>query len=308
MEFGKVNQLNGILWQLPPTPSATTVFLSQQQQQQQQTTVHVGCPVWAQPAWRGTLYPAQAKSADFLYYYARQFSCIELNTTHYRIPELSLVRRWVNQTPDHFLFCPKIPQEISHRHQLRHAEALTVQFVDHILGLGQRLGLCFLQLPPQFGPDQATDLWAYLQHFPEAAPLAVEFRDKRWFDGSAQKIVDQTLDRMRERGIATVITDVAGRRDVLHHHLTASTVAVRFVGNGLHPTDFTRVDAWAQRLSEWLSAGLSTVYFWVHEPDNVQAPTMARYAIQQFNQVIGLEIPEPLLVPLHPGGEQGSLF
>jgi len=39
---------------------------------------------------------------------------------------------------------------------------------------------------------------------------------------------------------------VAGRRDVCHATLTAPELMLRFVGNGLHPTDLTRVDCLAR--------------------------------------------------------------
>lgn len=308
MEFGKVANIDAVDFSLPETPPQTVRWLDSLPQATKQPDIFVGCPVWGNKSWRGKVYPEKAKERDFLQFYARQFSCIELNTTHYRIPDLNLIRRWRSQTPKNFLFCPKVPQEISHKHQLRHSKGLTDQFAYAILGLEERLGLSFLQLPPNFSPAYADLLIKYLADFPKEVKLSVEFRHPNWFDGSYEEVVWQVLENMQAFGISTVITDVAGRRDVLHHFLTSDTVAIRFIGNGLHPTDFQRVDQWAARLKEWTEQGLKTVYFWVHEPNNDLAPEMARYTIQQFNKVLGTKLKEPILVSANPESHQASLF
>ncbi len=308
MEFGRLDRIEGVDFSLPSTPKATTTFLNSLPQSNEKPRIWVGCPIWGNKSWRGKVYPEKARERDFLQFYARQFSCIELNTTHYRIPDPTTIQRWRSQTPKTFLFCPKIPQEISHKHFLRHAKHLTEQFVYSVQGLEERLGLCFLQLPPNFSPEHTSSLLAYLEEFPKEADLAIEFRNAEWFDGSSAENVTLVHRFMREHNFPTVITDVSGRRDVLHHDLTSDTIAIRFIGNGLHPTDFERADAWVKRISEWTRIGLRTVHFWVHQPNNNLAPEMVRYVIRQFNEVLGLSLKEPILVSANPPAEQGSLF
>lgn len=308
MDFGKLARIEDVDFSFPPLPPDSEAWLDTLPEPQEPPRVFVGCPVWGNKSWRGKVYPEKARERDFLSFYARQFACIELNTTHYRIPDLNTIRRWRSQTPADFLFCPKIPQEISHKHQLKHAKALSDQFVYAISGLESRLGLSFLQLPPTFSPAQGEVLCRYLEDFPDGVALSVEFRHPAWFDGSRSEEVDTVFDFMRQHGFGTVITDVAGRRDVLHQRLSSTTLAVRFIGNGLHPTDFTRADDWVTHLKDWTKRGIRTVYFWVHQPDNDLAPEMARYVIQQFNKELGLELNEPVLVPAHKPSQQTSLF
>jgi len=74
-----------------------------------------------------------------------------------------------------------------------------------------------------------------------------------------------------------VITDVGGRRDVCHMSVTSDYAMVRFVGNNLHSSDFSRSDDWAARLDRWFDQGLKQCYFFIHEPDNVNAPELAAY-------------------------------
>lgn len=110
---------------------------------------------------------------------------------------------------------------------------------------------------------------------------------------------------LRNRGVSAVITDVAGRRDVCHAQLTASTVLVRFVGNSLHPSDYTRVSEWSERLKYWIESGLESAYFFTHEPDNLLAPELAAFAWQTFTaDMPGVAMRGPKEV----GGQQGLLF
>jgi uncharacterized protein YecE (DUF72 family) len=101
------------------------------------------------------------------------------------------------------------------------------------------------------------------------------------------------------------MTDVAGRRDVLHLRLTTPILMLRFVGNDLHPTDYQRVKAWVQRIAEWRDLGLQTVYFFAHEPDNNSAPDLARFFMEEMNRVCDLGLPTPHSYKV---AEQGKLF
>ncbi len=57
---------------------------------------------------------------------------------------------------------------------------------------------------------------------------------------------------------------------------------VRFVGNGLHPSDFSRIEEWATRLKSWFENGLQEVYFFTHEPDNLLAPELTAFCVRNL--------------------------
>ena len=63
-----------------------------------------------------------------------------------------------------------------------------------------------------------------------------------------------------------VMTDVAGRRDVLTIGATTDIIFVRFVGNSGHPSDGERLKQWVNTLSEWVDAGIQEIYFFLHQP------------------------------------------
>ncbi|MEO6759516.1 MAG: DUF72 domain-containing protein, partial [Saprospiraceae bacterium] len=84
-------------------------------------------------------------------------------------------------------------------------------------------------------------------------------------------------------------------------------VLIRFVGNGLQPSDFTRIQAWAGRLADWFTAGLREAYFFTHEPDNLLAPDLTAYCVEVFSAKMP-EIPLRGPQPVPPPPQQGSLF
>ena len=302
MEFGKLNDLSEVDFSLPPEPPRNAALLDRLPPMEKAPTVYVGCTGWSMKEWVGKVYPPGTKSADYLRQYARQFNTIELNTTHYRIPDLRTIRKWYEESADDFRFCPKIPQSISHSRDLGGGQL--TEFCLSIEGLEEKLGCCFLQLPPYFGPDRLPVLEHFLGRFPRELPLAVELRHPGWFAGPDGEEVWAALER---HGAAAVITDVAGRRDVAHMQLTAPRTLVRFVGNGLHPTDYRRIDEWVQRLAGWTGRGLPEVFFFTHEPDNLLAPDLSLYLVAQVRKNTTAETRGP---EFHrdPGADQLKLF
>jgi Protein of unknown function DUF72 len=64
-----------------------------------QPIIKVGCPVWSNKDWNGKIYPNNAKTQDFLKLYSHQFNTIELNVTHYQIPNDETIERWYSILP-----------------------------------------------------------------------------------------------------------------------------------------------------------------------------------------------------------------
>jgi len=162
-----------------------------------------------------------------------------------------------------------------------------------------------MQLPPYFGVDRISILEKFLDFFPNHIPLAIEVRHESWFLN--QHNLSQLTSLLERKQVAFVITDVAGRRDVLHQRLTNGIALVRFVGNDLVPSDFSRIDEWVIRLKEWVEQGLQAAYFFTHEPDNLKAPELAQYLVEQAQKII------PSIQTRGPkwheaGGGQMSLF
>ncbi|SOD95776.1 DUF72 domain-containing protein [Spirosoma fluviale] len=308
MEFGKVHTLNNVNFNLPPGAAFNGRIWAAVEQIQHsgrcQPSVSIGGPVWANKDYVGKVYPSTAKEKEFLHHYTRQFNTIELNLTHYQIPTLGMIDKWKMEATDGFTYCPKFPQTISHERQLVATEGLTEEFVNAVLSLEEYLGMTFLQLPPNFSPDKWPVLEAYLKSLPDELDVAVEFRHPDWFSKSA--VWQQTLERLYNLHRHVVITDVAGRRDVLHMGLSSPVLTLRFIANEGHSTDYTRTDAWVQRLKTWFEKGLQRAYLFVHGGgDNDTAPELIAYWIRELNKHCGLNLRQPVL---QPKVVQGSLF
>ncbi len=69
------------------------------------------------------------KPADYLNFYATQFDAVEVDSTFYRAPSASMVRRWYAQTPKGFVFAAKIPQVITHEKVLVDCDEELRQFL-----------------------------------------------------------------------------------------------------------------------------------------------------------------------------------
>lgn len=301
MEFGKVRPENvpSINFMLPADGQQNAKVLSKKHIGN--ADVYVGCAKWSLPEWVGFLYPPKTKAANYLTEYARHFNSIELNAAYYKIPSLETVRKWQKQATgsakSDFLFCPKFPETISHHKRLKGAEAATDEFLTSVIEFGGNLGPCFLQMSDSFGPNSLSTLADFLSSLPQDLNVFAEIRNEEWFsDPSYRKEVFQLFTDLNK---GAVITDVAGRRDVLHMEVTIPEVFVRFIGNGatFREADFARIDAWAQRIKLWQDNGLKKVYFFLHQHDELESVRLAQYSIKSFNQTLGSQIPEIKLQP-----------
>jgi uncharacterized protein YecE (DUF72 family) len=268
MEFGKVAQLDNILWNLPPKPNIGAVKNSKP------IYFHIGTTGWAEKEWVGSIYPKGTKPADYLSHYSKFFDSIELNTTHYQIPDPLKIERWYDKSAPDFKFCPKLTRAISHHKGLGSGTENVLLFCQSISGLKEKLGPCFLQLPPYFSPDNLDILETFFKAWPKEIALHVEFRHDDWFLKPAMDKLSELLMN-HQKGI--VMTDVAGRRDVLTIGATKDVIFIRFVGNLGHPSDRERLKQWVIALSEWVDAGIQEIYFFLHQPQAKAILAMYEY-------------------------------
>ncbi len=306
MDFGKVANLDDLDLSLPGDHADTIQLLATPHVPEgvnptgtKDQRLFLGCAKWGRSDWIGQLYPRGTKSACFLSVYAGNFNSVELNATYHQMPQAERMAGWAAQTGRDFLFCPKIFQGVSHWQRLKGAERLTTDFLRGVDGFGPHLGTLFLQLPPTFSPAGFDTLSTYLEAFPrDRYPLTVEFRHPAWFADVG--VYDETFAMLREFGVGAVITDTPGRRDVLHQRLTVPEAFIRFVGGNLHPSDYSRLDDWANRIKVWLDNGIRRIYFFMHHPDELNSPVLVTHFAKLINEVCGLSLTVPTLLNNDP--------
>ena len=290
MDFGKVEpeELDNVNFKLPEDHPGTTSVLKNNATGK--TLVRMGCAKWGRKDWIGKIYPPKTKEADFLTHYAKHFNCIELNASFYKTPTITQVKAWKGKVGKDFKFFPKFSQQISHIKRLKDAEAATNDFLKNISAFDETLGPIFLQLPPNFAPKNFEVLEAYVKSLPTDLDVFVELRHPLWFED--KDIFNRITEVLEKAGKGLLITDASGRRDCVHMRLTTSEAFIRFVGNGLHPTDYTRVDDWVQRIKSWMDQGIQTVDFFMHQHEEIHSPELSKYVIEQLNKHCGTSIPE----------------
>ena len=293
MEFGRVsvNELEGIDFTLPADPAFNKKVLKGKAVKKPE--VYVGCAKWGRKEWLGSLYPLKTKEKDFLDNYVNHYNSIELNATHYKLYDTAAIQKWSDKAgKKNFLFCPKMYKGVTHFGSLKGKEPMTTEFLRGILAFEEHLGPVFIQVSESFAPKRKEELFDYLESLPKDVQFFMEVRQPEWFANEA--ITEELFSKLKELNIGAVITDTSGRRDCAHMYLTVPKTFIRYVGNSLHETDFTRIDEWVHRIKYWLDNGLKEVYFFMHMHDEALSPQLSEYLVNNLNKVCGLDLPVPL--------------
>lgn len=294
MDFGKVDNIAAVDFTFPDDHLDTTKLFKSLRKKKTAPKVYVGCAKWGRPDWIGKIYPKGTKAADFLKHYTKHFNSIELNAMFYQTFPRTVTEKWASYADDDFRFCPKMSQYITHIKRLKGVEQETDKFLDSLSGFGDKLGHSFMQFDFRFGPKHLDTLKDYLDYLPRDFKVCVEFRQEDWFKDSI--VSHEAFDMLRQMKVGTVITDTSGRRDVLHMRLTTPVAFIRFVGNNLHPTDYRRIDDWVSRMKLWIDSGIETIYFFIHNHEELNSPELCKYTIHKLNAATGLNIAGPKLL------------
>ncbi len=286
MEFGKLANIEDVDWTLPEDDQGNSSRLSFKEDPQ----LYFGAPAWTSKHWMGKLYPNGTKNDEFLNYYSQSFNCIELNTTHYAIPDDKTIQGWRSKVPNNFRFCPKVVKEISHGKTGLLDKTLLTHWLAFLDKMQPNLGPCFIQLHEMFSYQDKMLLFKFLESWPKDHKLTLELRHPSWFQNGA--ILPALADYLHKKNIGMVITDVAGRRDVLHSTVTTDWTMIRLIGNNLDQSDEDRLIQWSERIGEWQQMGVHETYLFLHQPDDVMTIEFASLANNIFSETGFENVPE----------------
>jgi uncharacterized protein YecE (DUF72 family) len=302
MEFGRVleEELNSVDFSLPEEPAFNKTILPGKKNKN--ANVYVGCAKWGRPEWVGKIYPEKTKEKDFLKHYVQHYNSIELNATHYKIYGERGIAKWTNEAAGKdFLFCPKMYKGVTHFGRLTDKPFLVSEFLRGVIAFKEHLGPMFIQVSDAYSPKRKDELFTFLRSLPTDVQFFMEVRHPDWFKAGISKELFETLHSLN---IGSVITDTAGRRDCAHMHLTLPKTFIRYVGNSLHPTDFTRIYAWIERMIYWLNKGMEELFFFMHMHDEATSPELTVYLVDKLNAACGLNLIKPQFV----NNKQQGLF
>jgi len=253
----------------------------------------IGCSGWSYDDWVGRFYPAELakKKGEWLSYYSKYFSTVEINSTFYRVPNDYMVRSWIDrgrQRPG-FQFSLKLPQLVTHDSILKgsgeKAAEQASSFEDIcVKPLAEEglLGCVLIQLTPYFrleGRESLGKLRALFDMLDtDVYSYAVEFRHRSWLNENGSELASDVLETLQEYQVANAIVDGPGFP--VTRSLTSKNAYVRFHGRNYdiwfkdeEEDDFrinrydylyTReeLDGWKSRLEEIVSnCEIAWIYF-----------------------------------------------
>lgn len=169
----------------------------------------VGCQGWNYADWinkiggESVLYPRGTRTGEMLEVYSKVFETIEVDSTFYAIPPSSTVENWYQKTPENFSFSLKLPQEITHEHQLRESSyRIADEFCERATQLKEKLAAALIQLPPNFeaNKENAQNLRDFLARLPQEIRFAIEFRHRDW-------LVDWTFEELEKNKNALCLVE-----------------------------------------------------------------------------------------------------
>ncbi len=300
MEFGRVpeNELDSIDFSLPAEPVFNKIILKDKHVKNPK--IYLGCAKWGREEWVGKIYPPKTKEKDFLQHYVQHYNSIELNATHYKVYGEGGISKWIEKAKGKdFMFCPKMYQGVTHGGSLSNKQFISNEFFRGIVAFKQHLGPIFIQVSDTFSPKRKDELFDYLKTLPTDLQFFLEVRHPDWF--KKNDIREEMFNTLQAMNMGAVITDTAGRRDCAHMHLTIPKVFIRYVGNSLHPSDYTRCDAWIERMKYWLDNGLQELYFFMHMHDEATSPELTVYLVDKMNKELGLNLIKPTFVTQQKG-------
>src|ERR1700733_12746922 len=155
-----------------------------------QCELHIGTAGWARPSRYADAFPLPG---THLQRYATRLKAVEINSSFYRPHKRATYERWADSVPDDFRFAVKVPRQITHECALLECTAALERFAGEVAGLGARLGVLLVQLPPSlaFEAHCAAAFFDDLRmRFEPHTGIACEPRHRSWFTVQAEGLLE----------------------------------------------------------------------------------------------------------------------
>ena len=143
------------------------------------STLRVGTAGWSVAAQYNGDVPT---GGSHLERYARRLNAVEINSSFYRPHQRKTYERWAQSTPRGFRFSLKVPKAMTHEYSLADCGALLDRFAADVTGLGVKLAVLLVQLPPNLALEKrvAGGFFRSLRKRIDV-PIACEPRHASWF-------------------------------------------------------------------------------------------------------------------------------
>ncbi len=222
------------------------------------TKVFIGTSGWVYEGWRERFYPVGTKPENRLEYYSKRFYTVELNASFYHLPRKKTFENWSKKTPDSFSFSVKLSKYITHNLKLKNVGGSLKLFLKEARGLGNKLSVVLVQLPPNLKKDskRVANFLELARSFPVKTRWAFEFRHETWLS-------EEVFELLRQFRAAWVIQDSGGRWPAAEV-VTSDFVYIRFHGpSALYSSNYSdeTLKEWSEKIKKWLGQGLDVHAF-----------------------------------------------
>ena len=257
--------------------------------------------MWANERWKGSLFPENCRSTDYLAHYSRYFNAVEGNTTFYADPSAATIERWSASVPANFRFSLKVPKRLSHQ---VHPEPIAElrQWLELLKPLSANIGFIHLQLAESNRLAEPEKVMEFINEIQQFAPCCVEVRNLSFFDKAQhEQYLHQILrstqaERMcfDSRALFSVnantaeLVDAQAKKPRLPVHAVAlsNQPAFRFIGVDDMAINRQFYQPWLTKMQQWLGEG-KTPYAFFHTPNNQLAPELSRLFAEDLFKLTG---------------------
>ncbi|MCE1189065.1 MAG: DUF72 domain-containing protein [Ignavibacteria bacterium] len=143
----------------------------------------IGTAGWSYKDWVGSFYPVNLKQQDWLSYYARYFSIVEVNSSFYSEVHPDIAKGWLDKTAfrEDFNFIIKAHRNFTHERKYSVTQRMAFQHVSDIINTEQKLHGILFQFPYSFECNQSNmeHVSELLQAF-EGYNNYIEIRHSSW--------------------------------------------------------------------------------------------------------------------------------
>ena len=199
------------------------------------------------------LYPEEFQDKSRLSYYASLFNSIEINSSFYKLPMASTVKKWAENVPQDFRFTFKLWREITHVKELAFNSDHIDRFIQTIAEVGHKKGCLLVQFPPGLTVKYLFQVNELLERIAQTDQqqgwnIAFEFRNSSWY-------TDQTFQLLDDFKAGIVLHDkLLAANTLTHAH--AGFVYLRFHGyNGNYKGSYEDyfLYEYSQYIRDWMA-------------------------------------------------------
>jgi uncharacterized protein YecE (DUF72 family) len=160
--------------------------------------IYIGTAGWTIPS---RYQDALAGTGSHLQKYSQRLNAAEINSSFRRHHRVQTYERWALSVPMHFRFSVKAPSTLTHDGELTALPEVLEQFTEEVRGLGHKLGVLLVQLPPRLAFDERA-VRAFFGGLRKRidVQIACEPRHPSWSAGKANCL-------LAEYGVARVAAD-----------------------------------------------------------------------------------------------------